>query len=111
MPWVRLAEQKPPLRPDAAQPTVRASSSTTSRDGSRSLASSAVHRPVNPPPTTASSVVTCSASAGRGSGASGWSSQNGVGAAFARDFPTAAVSRGLAPLRTTDIGLTGLDQY
>ena len=111
MPCVRLAEQKPPLRPDAAQPTLRASSSTTSRDGSRSFASSAVHRPVKPPPTTASSVVMCSASAGRVSGASGWSSQNGVGAAFARDFATAAGRRGPAPLRTTDIGLTGLGQH
>ncbi len=45
-PWVRLAEQNPPLRPDAAQPTSRDSSSTTSRPGSRSLASSAVQRPV-----------------------------------------------------------------
>ena len=79
MPWVRLAEQKPPLRPDAALPTVRASSSTTSLDGSRSLASRAVHRPVNPPPTIARSAVRWAASAGSVSGASGWSSQNGVG--------------------------------
>ncbi len=33
MPWVRLAEQKPPLRPEAAQPTVFASTSTTSSSG------------------------------------------------------------------------------
>ena len=45
-PWVRLAAQNPPLRPDAAQPAVRASRTTTSRSGSRSLASSAVHSPV-----------------------------------------------------------------
>ena len=35
-PWVRLAEQKPPFRPDAAQPVVSASTRTTSADGSRS---------------------------------------------------------------------------
>ena len=52
MPCVRLAEQKPPLRPEAAQPTVFASTRTTSSSGYRSRASSAVHRPVNPPPTT-----------------------------------------------------------
>lgn len=40
------AEQKPPLRPEAAQPTSRLSISTTSRRGSRSLARSAVHRPL-----------------------------------------------------------------
>ena len=45
-PWVRLVAQKPPLRPDAAQPTVAASTSTTSRSGSASLAWSAVHSPV-----------------------------------------------------------------
>ena len=37
---------KPPLRPLAADPTSRASISTTSRDGSRSLAMIAVHSPV-----------------------------------------------------------------
>ena len=45
-PWVRLLAQKPPLRPDAAQPTVAASTRMTSRAGSASLACSAVHRPV-----------------------------------------------------------------
>jgi len=89
-PCVRLADQKPPLRPDAAQPTVRASSSTTSSDGSRSVASSAVHSPVNPPPTIARSAVTFPASAGSGSGASGWSSQYTRGAAFASDLATGA---------------------
>ena len=44
-PWVRLASQNPPLRPDAAQPTVCASTSTTRAPGSRRFASSAVHRP------------------------------------------------------------------
>ncbi|CAM5660941.1 hypothetical protein SALBM217S_08463 [Streptomyces griseoloalbus] len=45
-PWVREAAQNPPLRPEAAQPTSRPSTSTTSRDGSRSLAISAVHSPL-----------------------------------------------------------------
>ncbi len=45
-PCVRLAAQKPPLRPLAAQPIRSPSSRTTSRPGSRSLASSAVHSPV-----------------------------------------------------------------
>ncbi len=39
-------EQNPPLRPDPAQAILRPSKSTTSRPGSASLASSAVHRPV-----------------------------------------------------------------
>ena len=37
---------KPPLRPLAAEPISWASISTTSRDGSRSLAMIAVHNPV-----------------------------------------------------------------
>ena len=74
-PWVRLAEQKPPLRPDAAQPTRRASSSTISADGSRSFASSAVHRPVNPPPITASRGAVPPVSRGAAGGASARSSQ------------------------------------
>ena len=45
-PWVRLASQNPPLRPDAAQPTVRASTRTMRASGSRRCASSAVHSPV-----------------------------------------------------------------
>ena len=45
LPWVSDAEQKPPLRPDAAQPMRWASSSTTSRPGSRSLARTAVQSP------------------------------------------------------------------
>ena len=49
------ASQKPPLRPLAAQPRRDPRAATTSRPGSRSLAISAVHRPVKPPPTTARS--------------------------------------------------------
>lgn len=45
-PWVREAAQNPPLRPEAAQPVSCPSISTTSRSGSRSLASSAVHSPL-----------------------------------------------------------------
>ena len=51
-PWVRLDSMNPPLRPLAAEPTSPPSISTTSRDGSRSLAMIAVHSPVYPPPTT-----------------------------------------------------------
>ena len=75
IPCVRLAEQKPPLRPDAAQPTRRASSSTISADGSRSTAISAVHRPVNPPPITASRAPVPPVSRGVAGGASARSSQ------------------------------------
>src|SRR5450755_2506231 len=81
MPWVRLAEQKPPFRPDAAQPVVSASRSTISAEGSRSRASSAVHSPENPPPTTARSAVSVPVSAGAGSGAPGWLVQNDCGSA------------------------------
>jgi len=86
----KLGEQNPPLRPEAAQPTVFASTRTTSSSGYRSRASSAVHSPVNPPPMTARSAVTSLASAGSGSGASGWSSQNERGTAPASDLATAA---------------------
>jgi hypothetical protein len=61
---------------------------------------------VKPPPTIARSAVSWAASAGSGSGASGWSSQNGVGAACASDFATAAGSGLAVLLRGTDIGLT-----
>ena len=44
-PWVRLASQKPPLRPLAACPHVAASNRSTSRSASRCLASSAVQSP------------------------------------------------------------------
>ena len=74
-PWVRLAAQKPPLRPDAAHPMARPSSSTTSAAGSRSLASRAVHSPVNPPPITASPAAVARFSGGSGGGLPGWSSQ------------------------------------
>ena len=63
-PWVRLASQNPPLRPDAAHPTVRASTMTTRASGSRRLASSAVHRPVYPPPTITRSASCRSAERG-----------------------------------------------
>ena len=45
-PCVRLASQNPPLRPDAAQPIVFASTSTTRAPGLRFFASTAAHRPV-----------------------------------------------------------------
>jgi hypothetical protein len=80
-PWVRLAAQNPPLRPVAAEATRPASSSTTSRPGSRSLASKAVQSPENPPPTTARSVPVETRNPGRAAGRSGRSSQNGTGAA------------------------------
>src|SRR6201996_1342220 len=84
MPWVRLAEQNPPLRPDAAQPAVLASSSTTSAPGSRSRASRAVHNPENPPPTTTRSARSAPVRAGLGSGAPGWLVQKLRGWAPAR---------------------------
>ena len=80
-PWVRLAAQKPPLRPDAAQPMRSPSSSTTSRSGSRSLARIAVHRPEKPPPTMASSVDASAPRAARAGGRDEESSQNEVGRA------------------------------
>src|SRR6202012_6035701 len=67
-----LAEQTPPLRPDAAQPAVLASSSTTSAPGSRSRASRAVHNPEKPPPTTTRSARSAPVRAGLGAGAPGW---------------------------------------
>lgn len=99
VPWVRLAEQNPPLRPEAAQPAVPASSSATSADGSRCRASSAVHSPENPPPTTTRSARCAPASAAAGSGAPGWLVQNERGSAPAsarracpRDAGSAACS-------------------
>lgn len=74
-PWVREAAQNPPLRPEAAQPTSRPSTRTTSRAGSRSLAISAVHSPLYPPPTTSRSQVSAPVSAGSGPGLPGSSSQ------------------------------------
>jgi hypothetical protein len=67
-PWVRLAAPNPALRPVAAQPILSASSRRTLRPGSRSLASSAVHRPQNPLPSTARSALTEAPSAGRARG-------------------------------------------
>ena len=52
-PWVRLASQKPPLRPVACSAIrSRLDAAAPSRPGSRSLARTAVHSPVKPPPTT-----------------------------------------------------------
>src|SRR5689334_23793473 len=80
-PWVRLASQKPPLRPLAAQPILLPSMSTTDRPGLASLASSAAHRPPKPPPTTARSQATSPRSDSRTAGASRLSSQNDAGLA------------------------------
>src|SRR5690349_12232624 len=83
-PWVSDGARNPPLRPDAPSPSRPASSTTTSRDGSASLARIAVHRPVKPPPTTSRSVRGAApVSLGRGSGRSGRSVQNGTGRASA----------------------------
>ena len=54
-PWVRLASQKPPFRPLAPNATVSASRTTTRSAGSVSVSAIAVHRPVNPAPTIATS--------------------------------------------------------
>ena len=80
-PWVRLASQKPPLRPLAADPILFPSISTTDRPGLASLASSAVHSPLNPPPITARSQASSPRTGGRAAGRSAWSSQNGAGLA------------------------------
>ncbi len=56
-PWVSDAAQNPPLRPLAPQPTRSASRITTRRDGSVSSSRIAVHSPVNPPPTIATSAA------------------------------------------------------
>ena len=52
-----------------------ASINTMSRSGSRSLACSAAHSPVNPPPTIARSHDSSACKEGRASGRSAWSSQ------------------------------------
>ena len=65
-PCVSEAEQKPPFRPDAAQPNVIPSRRTTSRAGSSCLASRAVQSPEYPPPMIARSVRTCPVSRSRG---------------------------------------------
>src|SRR5580704_11485611 len=80
-PWVRLASQKPPLRPLAAQPMRWPSMSTTDRPGLASLASKAAHSPPKPPPITARSQARSPRSGSRAAGASGRSSQYGVGSA------------------------------
>ena len=56
-PWVRLASQKPPLRPLAPNATVSASRTTTRNDGSVSVSAIAVQSPVNPAPMIATSAV------------------------------------------------------
>ena len=89
-PWVIDAEQKPPLRPDAAHPMREPSRSSTSRDGSASLASRAVHRPEKPPPTTSRSVRAVPEKGSSASGRRGSSSQNDSGEASA----TAAYDEG-----------------
>ncbi len=68
---------KPPLRPLAAPPTSPLSINTTSRDGSRSLAITAVHSPVYPPPTMHRSQCSSRTSVGFDSGISALSSQYG----------------------------------
>ena len=80
-PCVSEASTKPPLRPLAAAPTRSPSSSTTSRAGSRCLASSAAQSPVKPPPTIARSACVAPSSGSSGSGASGESSQKAFGSA------------------------------
>ncbi len=93
-PWVREAAQNPPLRPEAAQPTSCPSISTTSRPGSRSLARSAVHSPLYPPPTTSRSQRSSPVRAGRGAGFSGSSSQNDTGFAPERDCAALRMATG-----------------
>ncbi len=82
-PCVSDASQNPPLRPLAPNATVSRSSSSTSRSGRSSFAWIAAHRPVNPPPTIARSASVGASSGTLGSGAPGWSSQNGTGEASA----------------------------
>ena len=105
-PCVRLAAQNPPLRPLAAQPMLLASSSRTSRPGSRSFAVSAAHSPVKPPPTTTRSARTSPASGAAGSGRRGESSQNGVGAASASAARTRADPLTPTPLTRPSGGRT-----
>ena len=84
-PCVRLAEQNPPLRPDAPYPVSCCSRMTTSRSGSNSFANKAVHRPVNPAPTMQRSAPSSPMSAGCGSGSRGSESIHHVsGSASAR---------------------------
>jgi hypothetical protein len=69
---------KPPQRPDAPPPHTSASMTQTSTAGSRRLIMRAVHRPTNPPPTMATSLVTAPCNWLRSSAlpASACSSQN-----------------------------------
>ncbi len=64
-PWVRDAWQNPPFRPLAPNPTVSCSRTVTRSEGSVSVSARAVHNPVNPAPTTATSVTPSPRSGGR----------------------------------------------
>ena len=69
------AEAQPPLRPDAPKPHVSASRIRTRNDGSATASAYAVHNPVNPPPTIATSqVVSPVSGCAESSGSSIWSS-------------------------------------
>jgi hypothetical protein len=86
-PWVRLASQNPPLRPDAAQPICWPSSRTTRAAGLRRLARTAVQSPAYPPPTTVRSAVAWPTSGpNRGAGALSCSQNT------SRRLPTSAAS-------------------
>ncbi len=66
-PWVRLASQNPPFRPLAPKATVSASRTATRSVGSVSVSATAVHSPVNPPPTMATSTSSVSPGSSGGS--------------------------------------------
>jgi hypothetical protein len=61
----------PPFRPDAPKPAISFSSAAMLKLGSRSSRYHAVHRPVRPPPTMATSTSRSPGSAGRGLRSSG----------------------------------------
>ncbi len=66
-PWVRLASQKPPLRPLAPNATVCGLEDHDPQAGSVSVRASAVHSPVNPAPTIATSTSSRSPGSSGGS--------------------------------------------
>jgi len=68
---VRAKALRRAARTPAAQPTRRPSTSTTDRSGSDSLASRAVHKPVNPPPITTRSAAASPRNGARAGGAPG----------------------------------------
>ncbi len=80
-PCVRLAAQKPPLRPVAPSAMRSPSSNTIDLSGFSSAACRAAHNPVNPPPTITRSADVEPECRGLGVGRSGRSSQKGCGAA------------------------------